>query len=221
MALLVIIASGVASNHLVVSGDPSATAQNLVAHVSRFRIGILGEFVMLNGDVVLAVALYALLKPVDAHLALLGAFWRFANAIVLSVGFVASLVALDFLGVGTGYLGGERFLAAFTPEQRHVMAMQFLDVHDTGMFVGIALFGLGAATHGYLLWRSRYIPRALSAPYIVVAAIIVISCGAIVLAPGLDAIIDPWFVLPDFVVEVLVALWLVTKGATIRRFEGR
>jgi Domain of unknown function (DUF4386) len=43
---------------------------------------------MLNSDVLLAVALYALLSPVNKILALLGAFWRVANAIVLGVGVV-------------------------------------------------------------------------------------------------------------------------------------
>jgi hypothetical protein len=216
-ALLLIIASGVLTNHLVVSGDAAATAQNVMAHERQFRIGIFGELIMLNGDVLLALALYALLKPVNANLALLGAFWRLANAFVLGVGVVASLVALDFLTDTTA----ARYLTAFKPDQLHALTMQFLDIHGAATLIGLIFFSLGAATHSYLLWRSGYIPRVLSVAYLVVSAVILVSCSAIVIFPSLDPLIDPWFILPDFVVELLVALWLVIKGATIQPLARR
>jgi hypothetical protein len=53
---------------------------------------------MLNCYVVMAVAPYILLKPVNVALALLGAFWRLGNAIVLGVSVAFSPAALDFLG---------------------------------------------------------------------------------------------------------------------------
>jgi hypothetical protein len=31
----------------------------------------------------------------------------------------------------------------------------------------------------------------------------------------LDAIIDPWFVVPDFIIELIAALWLTIKGANL------
>jgi hypothetical protein len=48
-----------------------------------------------------------------------------------------------------------------------------------------------------------------------VALLIVICCFAIIVFPSLDPIIDPWFVVPDFVVELVVALWLTIKGVNI------
>jgi hypothetical protein len=86
VSLLVIILSGALSNDLIVAGDAAATAHNILAHERKFRVGLAGEMIMLNSDVVLALALYALLKPVNEILALLGTFWRIANAIVLGVG---------------------------------------------------------------------------------------------------------------------------------------
>jgi Domain of unknown function (DUF4386) len=86
-ALLLILISGVVGtfigrDHIVVSGDAVATARNIVAHELQFRVTAF-EIVMFNCDVVLAVALYVLLKPINPALALLGAFWRLGNAIVL------------------------------------------------------------------------------------------------------------------------------------------
>jgi hypothetical protein len=208
VSLLVIIASSVLSNNLVVSGDAPATAHNILTHERQFRIGLTGEMIMLNSDFVLAIALYALLKPVNRMLALLGAFWRVANAIVLGVGVVVSLVALDALG-------DAHYLTAFKTEQMQAIARQLLDIHGAAMMIGLIFFGFGAATHSYLFWKSRYIPRWLAASYLLVTAFIVVCCFAIIIFPTLDALIDPWFVVPDFIVELVVALWLTIKGVNI------
>jgi hypothetical protein len=48
-----------------------------------------------------------------------------------------------------------------------------------------------------------------------VALLILVCSFAIIVFPSLGAMIDPWFVFPDFIVETLVALWLVIKGANI------
>ena len=204
-SLLLIILCSLASNDLIVGGDAAATAKNIGEHEFRFRIGLVGELLMINADIVLAVALYMLLKPVGAGLALLGAFWRVGNVLVQAMGVVIALVALDLLG-------DKRYLAAFHVDQLQNTARQLFDMHSTAMLVGLVLFALGAGTHAWLLWISRYIPRWLSGAYLAVAAVILVcSCG-IILFPALDAVIDPWFILPDAAVELVVALWLLIKG---------
>jgi hypothetical protein len=208
VSLLVIILSSFLSNNLIVAGDAAVTARNILSHERQFRTGLAGELIMLNFDFVLAVALYALLKPVNRNLALLGAFWRMGNAIALGVGVAASLVALLDLG-------DVHYLMAFKTDQIQAIARQLLDIHGATTIIGLIFFGLGAATHSFLLWQARYIPRVLSASYLVVAVLIVVCCFAIIVFPGLDATIDPWFVLPDFVVELAVALWLTIKGVNI------
>jgi len=146
-ALLVICLSSLLSNNLV--GNAATTARNILAHDREFRIGIWGELLMLNGDIILAVAFFALLKPVSLPLALLGTLWRFANAVLLEGGVVASLVALDIFGASSqGTTLGET--------QLWTSAHQFLDIHGTAMEVGLIFFGLGACVHACLLWRARY-----------------------------------------------------------------
>jgi hypothetical protein len=207
-ALMLIILSGLLGNDLIVSGDARTTASNIFAHETRFRVGIGGELLMLNSDILLAVALYALLKPVDANLALLGAFWRLANAVLMAAGVVASLVAVDLVR-------DAHYLEQFSVDQRLPLTAQLLDIHGTMMLIGLFLFSLGAATHSYLLLRSRYIPRFLSGAYLIFAVVLFIGSFAIILFPHLDALIDPWFILPDFAIELLVALWLLIKGADV------
>jgi hypothetical protein len=103
VTLLLLMASGFTGmfafgGNQVVDGNAVATARNLAAHGRAFRASLVCEIVMFNCDVVLALALYALLKPVNGTLALLGSFWRIANAVLLGAGVAAMLVGLDLFG---------------------------------------------------------------------------------------------------------------------------
>jgi len=166
---------------------------------------------MFNCDIVLALALYVLLKPVSAPLALLGSFWRLANAVVLGIGAVFSLVVLDLLG--------ETHYQAFNPDQRQALMTLVLDVYDKGSVIGLIFFSLGAALHSYLLLRSGYIPKVLSALYLFAAIWLLVCCFVFVIAPGVAAALGSGFIVPDFVAELLVAVWLLFKGAKIQPLE--
>jgi Domain of unknown function (DUF4386) len=136
-----------------------------VAHELQFRVGTAFEIVMFNCDVVLAVALYVLLKPINPAPALLGAFWRLGNAIV--------------------------------------------------SLVGLIFFSLGAGVHSYLLLKSAYIPRILSGLYLFAAVWLLLCCFGFIIAPKSMTMFNAAFIVPDFVAELPVGLWLAFKGANV------
>ena len=49
----------------LLSADAAATARNIMANESLFRLGFASELLHLAFDVAVAVILYALLRPVD------------------------------------------------------------------------------------------------------------------------------------------------------------
>jgi hypothetical protein len=208
-ALLAIIIFGFAGMFLQSVGGSGTPIQNILAHEYRYRAGLACGFVMLNNDILLAVALYGLLKRVNAPLALLGTLWRFANALVLGVGVVAALTGLELLA-------NPQDFGTFSAIQLQQLANQFLQMNSTASPIGLMFWSMGAAVHSYLLWESRYIPRVLSGAYLAIAAIILVCCFAIMIFPAIRAAIDPWFVLPDLPIELAVALWLIIKGAKIK-----
>src|SRR5205809_4216418 len=63
-------------DRLIVSTSAVETARNVLAHVTLFRVGIVGDLIYCVGVVVLLTALYKVLKPVSQGLALLAALWR-------------------------------------------------------------------------------------------------------------------------------------------------
>lgn len=219
VTLLVLMLSGflglfARGGHLIVSGDAVATARNILAHMQRFRVGLLCEFVMLNCDIVLALALFALLKPVNSALALLGSFWRVANAFLLAVGIAGSLVSLELLNdvhsvsrLSSGQLDGTAII-------------MFFGLHKQASLLGLMFFCLGAGVHSWLLFQSKYIPRAISGLYLFAAVEMLICCIAFIVFPMSRAVLDPGFVVPDFVAELATALWLTIRGVKLSVREG-
>ena len=55
---------------LIVPGDAAATADNILASEGLFRVGFVGDAIVLLSDVAIAVLFYVLLGPVSQTLAL-------------------------------------------------------------------------------------------------------------------------------------------------------
>jgi hypothetical protein len=210
--LLLLMASGFTGmfvgGNQIIDGDAVATARNMLAHERAFRTGLACEVVMLNCDVVLALALYALLKPVNGTLALLGSFWRVANAGVLGVGIAASLVALDLFS-------NPNYVSLLNGSQLHPIALIFFDLHDRLSLMGLMSFCLGAGVHSWLLYRSRYIPRIISGLYLFACIEMLLCCFTFLIFPKIREVLDPAFVVPDAIAELSAALWLAIKGVRL------
>ena len=68
---LIIIIAGIFAEFfvrqsLIVPGDATTTASNIMASEGLFRAGIAGDLVMIMSDVALALVFYVLLKPVKS-----------------------------------------------------------------------------------------------------------------------------------------------------------
>jgi hypothetical protein len=211
--LLLLIVSGLLSNFVFnppvfVAGDSAATLRNILAHQRTLRFSAATEIVMFNCDIVLAVALYALLKPVNAGLALMGTFWRSANAIVLGATVIGTFAIAELSGTPA-------YLAAFSPGQMQGVVKLLLDLQQYASMIGLIFFCLGAGVHSYLLFRSRYIPRILSGLYLFACAELLVCAFIVLTFPNFMPDIGiPWLV-PDLIAEISVALWLAFRGASI------
>lgn len=143
-------------DRIVVDGDAGATAHNILAAEGTFRIGIVIDVVVFASDIVIAWAFYELLKAVDRSLALLGTLLRVADGAILAVTAFSGLITLKLLSSAD-------YLQAFQVNQLQALARLFISVRGGGFYVGFVFLGLGSTIFAYLLFRSRYVPRALAA----------------------------------------------------------
>ena len=209
VSYLIIIIAGILAEFfvrtsLIVPGDAAATASKILGSESLFRFSIAGDIVMVGADLVVAVALYVLLKPVNRHLALLAAFFRLVMDAVLSVNLLNLLAALMLVNGG-----GD--LAVFGTDQLNAAALSFLDAHSLGYSIALIPFGMGTLLVGYLLYKSRYVPRAIAILMSLAAVVYLVGSSISILAPSLEGDFEMAYVIP-LVAESALALWLTFKG---------
>jgi hypothetical protein len=189
----------------IVPGDAAKTASNIMASERLFRIGIVFELITCAGDIVLVIALYTLLKPVNQSLALLAAFWRLAESTIFGVVALSSMVTLLFLS-------GANHLRAFTPEQLQSLARVAISAHVAGFNIGLAFLALGGSVFSYLLFKSRYVPNAFGVLGMFAYALMLAGSLAIIIFPNVASVIVPGGWAPAFVFEVGCGLWFLVKG---------
>jgi hypothetical protein len=199
---------------IVVSGDGAATAANLGAMESLWRVGIAGQILMVLCTVALTLILYVLLRPVSRDLALLAAFFSLTAT-------AADSAHLSQLAEALLPLGNAGYLKAFSPEQLDAIASLSLKSHSIGYGIGLLLFGPFVLVTGYLIFRSTYLPRAIGILYQIGGVAYMVNGFVLILAPRFAGQIFAAIVLPPFVGEASFCLWLLVKGVDMQKWRAQ
>jgi len=197
---------------LIVSGDATATANNIMASQLLWRIGIAGDLIMHVCDVPLMLVFYVLLRPVNKHLALLAVLFTLIQTAVLVASKLSLLVAL-FL------LGSAEYLKAFEPHQRHALTYLAVKLDGYGFGVGLIFFGCACLVLGYLILRSGYLPKMLGVLMQIAGVCYLTNSFALLLAPTFANMIFPAILVPAFIGELSLCLWLLVKGVNVPKWE--
>lgn len=199
--LLVAFSSFSAFQRLIVEGDATATARNIAGHEPLVR-RITGGFLIVAAlDVLVAWALYVLLRPVSPSIAVLAAWLRVVYAAVFAAALSNLLVAVRLVTDGTALNGfGTRQLDA----QVMTSVNQFLD----GWNLALVIFGLHLLVLGYLVVRSNYLPSVLGILLAIAALGYLMDSFGGLLSNSYNANVAS-FTFPG---EVLLMGWLLWRG---------
>jgi len=197
----------------VVSGDPDATARNILASAPLYRFGIAIELVWLTFAIAITAILYVLLKPVDKLLALLASF---LNLVSISVEAVSCVILLAVMIL----VGDASYLKPFEPAQLHALAYVGLKVFDNGFGVTLVFFGCCLLTYGWLIVRSGFLPKTIGVLLAVAGVAYLVNSFTLFLAPALASNIFPVLVLA-FIGETSFCLWLIVKGVDVPTWRSR
>ena len=202
---IVVYANFGINDHLMVAGNPSQTAQNILAHESLFRLGIVCHLFYCAGTLVLLTALYVILRPVSRGLALFAAFSRMLYALVWI------FIALKFF-TALGLIGGTDYLQVFEKERLEALAKLFLAGSDE-YYVGLLFWSLASTMCSWLWFKSNYVPKAL-AIFGFVSSVWCIACTiAFLIFPGFEQTVNLWwFDSPMAIFELVLSFWLLFKG---------
>src|ERR1039458_2630411 len=191
---------------LVAFDNAAQTAQNIMAHERLFRLGTASNLTVFALDVVLIIALYVVLMPVNRTLALLATGWGLIETATLVA---VALSDFDVLRP----LSGAGYLHVFEANQLQALARLSISAHADAYNIGLVLAGLRSTAFCYLWFKSRFIPKALAA-WVMVASFLMGTCAfSFIIFPEFARVIPvEIYGAPIFFFEMTMGFWLLLKG---------
>ncbi len=192
------------SLRLIVPGDPTTTASNIMASEFLFRMGFMSGLFHHTCFLLLVLAFYKLLKPVNKNYAALMAIFGLSAVPIMMLNMLNQFAALLLLS-------GVDYLTVFTTGQLQALALLFINFHSHGYFIAGVFSGLFLLPLGYLVFKSGNIPKVLG---------ILLMLGCIGYLTELFVV----FVFPSYemisflglavaiVAELSFTFWLLLKG---------
>jgi hypothetical protein len=198
---------------LIVPGDATTTANNIMASESLFRIGIVSNFLCQLAFIFLVLALYRLLKGVNQ---------QYASTMVALVLVAVPIAFLNMLNplAALLLLNGAGFLSVFEPKQLHALAMVFLDLQEHGTIIAQIFWGLWLFPFGWLVIKSGFFPRILGVLLIVAGFGYLVHSLTFFLFPHYEAIVSSYMAVPEAIGELAMVLWLLIKGVNVQERDN-
>ncbi len=197
-------------NKLIVTGNATATANNIASHEALFRLGILSDLFTATMTIFLTLALYRLFKGVDEGLARL--------VVILGALMVTPIYFLNTINDAAALLlaRGADFLSVFDKPQRDALVMVFLGMHGQGILANQVFWGLWLFPFGLLVYRSGFLPRILGVWLVLNCFAYLTTSVTGILWPQYEQRVSNW-AFPGMLGELAIMLWLIIMGAKERQ----
>ncbi len=212
MFLTAILDSIYFNSNLIVWEDAARTFENLKESTFSYRLHIFFFLIIFFLDIIVAMGLYLLLKPVNRIIALLTAWFRVMYAAMIGAMTVNQFDVLYFLS-------DVKELVVFEPHQLHLMMMSSLHAYADGFSYALVFFGFHILFLSYLVYRSGFIPKILGIFLFIAFLGYLIDGLANLLFPEIGAQnkdLLAWFLgIAGIIGELFLALYIVIRRKTI------
>ena len=198
----------------VVAGDPAATASNLLARESTYRLGVAANLVATMAYLAATLFVYDLLRPVSRRISLLAAFFSLTACAISCVAHALQLAPLVVLRDAP-------HAAAFTKGQVDGLARLFLQTGEQTASVAFAFFGLHVLLIGVLILRSTFLHRAVGLLMLLGGLGWLTFAFANLLWPAFGRTLSPYILFPGILGEGALVVWLLVKGVNTDRWMAQ
>ena len=189
------------SSHIVGSGTFAETAQRVVASEHLYRLALCFELVETISAALLAFALYVTLKPVDKLLAQFAMYCRLGESFIGGAAMVFSFFRL-------GLYGSPKSVGALGADLSQALVGVTRMANSASVNICAIFFSIGSILFFYLFFKSRYIPRILSAFGVFASIIVTILCFGSLIFPERAATLQYGWA-PMAIAEVITGFWLM------------
>jgi len=204
MFIITFVLASYLRSRIIVFGDVATTANNIISSQGVLRLGFMSELFSALFFVLAAWALYVLLKPVNRNLALLLVLLNLGGVAIECINALNLFSALQFLS-------GASYLSVFQTGQLQALAMSFLNSYTNGFMITQLFFSTWLFPLGYLVYKSRFLPRPLGILLILDFFGILSWFLQFFLLPDYGILSYPGLAI-SFVAEFSISLWLLIKG---------
>src|SRR5712691_4221886 len=180
-------------------GNFVETSHRIIASETLYRLGLCCSLVGSLSTILLAIGLYAAVKPVDGNLAMMALLFRVAEAATGGVGIIIAFSVLQI------HLAANH-ANAFDANQLGALAGLSSGV---GTEVSALFFSLGSTIFFSVFLKSRYIPRVLSACGIFASLVYAAVWFVSLILPQYSATAVAFGSVPILIAELSTGLWLL------------
>ena len=195
------------SSILNVPDNIVATINNIVASESLYRLSVASALMMNIVSILLALALYKLLMPVNKDVATLMVVLLLPGAIIAMLNEVNHFAALVF--------SLESTTSPFSIEQAQYFVNLFLDMYEFGAYIASIFWGLWLLPLGYLIINSNFIPKILGVLLYLAGVAYVADSFMLFIAPQVGLSLVDYL----FIGELTITFWLVIKGVNVEQWH--
>jgi Domain of unknown function (DUF4386) len=188
-------------------GDAEQIYQAIVTDAGSFRLGLVIALISAFLFLMAAWGLYVLLRPVNEHLALL---FLLLNAVGVAIQCASMFPLISALLQGDA----SSRMQAYSAAQLEGLAYLSINLYKTGFVTAQLFFGAWLFPLGYLVYKSRFLPRFLGVLLMLDGIGVLIWFLQALLLPAHPAIRYPGLAV-SFIAEVGLALWLLVKGVKV------
>ena len=191
---------------LVVSGNPTSTAANVLANETAFRLSIVLELLAAIIFIPLVLTLYGLLSAVNRAYSRLMVVFAVVSVPITFFQGLMQLAALEFIH-------GPSFLSILPTAQMTAVAQVFMDLSGQVLYLNDIFFGLWLLPFGVLVYKSRFIPRILGV-LLLINGFAYLGYISVLVNPNSANLVSEVLLAPELVGELPIMAWLLIKGAS-------
>ena len=207
---LIVIATGLFAEIFVrqafkVSGDALTTANNIQTSEMLFRVGVVADIVNFICGLPCVLIIYFLFKRVNKFLLQLALIFVIIQTAIIAVNLLNQTSPLLILG-------NNAYLKSFQPNQLATLSQLSLNIQVVGYAIGLVFFGFYCLLVGFVIFKSKMVPKFLGILYIISGIGYLINSFTMLLSKGFENPIFSYVAIPIFIGELSFSLWLLIKG---------
>ena len=198
-AVASVVAGSMLPGPLNVSDSIVDTMTNIANNVLRVRAGIIFEMITVTALVILSALLFVILKKQNMKIALVALGLRLTEVALLAVSRIVTFALLRI---------SQASVIAGHPADLQTLGNLFYESQEFAYSLNMVFFTLGGTLFYYLLFKSRYVPRALSIVGLIAAPLSFIGTVVELFGYAVPLVVF----LPNLPFELAIGLWLMVKG---------